>query len=65
MAAGGHSASVLVLHGPNLNLLGTADPGRWGSETLAAVYALLPAVLKLAALALLWRWRRDFEGDAK
>jgi len=31
---------------------------------LAAVYALLPAILKLAALALLWRWRRDFEGDA-
>jgi Na+/melibiose symporter-like transporter len=36
-----------------------------GLTALAAIYALLPAVLKLAALALLWRWRRDFEGDAK
>ena len=32
---------MLVLHGPNLNLLGTADPGRWGTETLAEVDARL------------------------
>ncbi len=35
------SGSVLVLHGPNLNLLGTADPARWGTETLAEVDARL------------------------
>ena len=30
---------------------------------LAAVYALLPAAIKLAALVLLWRWKHDFEGE--
>ncbi len=39
--AQGSTGSVLVLHGPNLNLLGTADPARWGTETLAEVDARL------------------------
>lgn len=37
----GEAGAVLVLHGPNLNLLGTADPSRWGTETLAEVDARL------------------------
>jgi 3-dehydroquinate dehydratase-2 len=40
-ANAGRSASVLVLHGPNLNLLGSANPARWGTETLAEVDARL------------------------
>ena len=35
--------SVLILHGPNLNLLGTREPGVSGSTTLAEIDAALQA----------------------
>jgi Na+/melibiose symporter-like transporter len=62
--------NLALAAGLALPLLGLAGYKVGAGDTaaltaLAAVYALLPAILKLAALALLWRWRRDFEGDAK
>jgi 3-dehydroquinate dehydratase II len=35
------STSILILHGPNLNLLGTREPGVYGTTTLADIDAAL------------------------
>jgi len=46
------SGGVLVLHGPNLNLLGTREPEIYGRETLADIDRRLAATARAAGLAL-------------
>jgi 3-dehydroquinate dehydratase II len=43
---------ILVLHGPNLNLLGTREPGVYGSKTLAQIDADLAEIAAKAGVAL-------------
>jgi 3-dehydroquinate dehydratase-2 len=43
---------ILVIHGPNLNLLGTREPGIYGHLTLAKIDQMLKAQAKKAKAAL-------------
>src|SRR6185295_807001 len=46
------SKSVLVLHGPNLNLLGTREPAIYGRDTLEVINRRLLATAKAAGVGL-------------
>ena len=43
MAENSGSRNVLVIHGPNLNMLGTREPDIYGHQTLAEINAALTA----------------------
>jgi 3-dehydroquinate dehydratase-2 len=44
------SKSVLVLHGPNLNLLGTREPRLYGKDSLAVINRRLEAKARAAGI---------------
>lgn len=46
-------AKLLVLHGPNLNMLGSREPERYGTETLADIDAKLRTQAAAAGHALI------------
>lgn len=45
-------AGILVLHGPNLNLLGTREPKVYGHETLADIDRQLAGIARKAGVSL-------------
>jgi 3-dehydroquinate dehydratase-2 len=56
------SRKILVLHGPNLNLLGMREPGHYGHDTLAQIDGRLQEMAK-AAGARLDSFQSNSEGD--
>lgn len=52
MATSSIQKSILVLHGPNLNLLGVREPEHYGNVTLASINDHLLADAKLANISL-------------
>jgi len=55
-------ANILVLHGPNLNLLGEREPEQYGSTTLDAINKMLARRAAAAGVALTV-YQTNIEGD--
>ena len=53
---------ILLVHGPNLNLLGTREPEIYGQETLADIDAMLASQAKAAKVKLI-TFQSNHEGD--
>lgn len=51
-SSGSNKKNILVLHGPNLNLLGTREPEHYGRDTLADIDARLKKRAKAAGASL-------------
>ena len=54
--------NILVMHGPNLNLLGTREPAHYGSATLAAINQKLTDRARAAGVAL-ETYQSNIEGE--
>jgi len=59
---GSRPRRILVLHGPNLNLLGTREPEVYGRETLAEINRRLERAARGAGAALVV-FQSNHEGD--
>lgn len=57
-----HERLVLVLHGPNLNLLGTREPEIYGRETLATINRRLASSARAASVRL-QAYQSNHEGE--
>jgi 3-dehydroquinate dehydratase-2 len=60
--SGRKAPHILVIHGPNLNLLGTREPQVYGTETLAAINKRLSALARQSS-AKLSVFQSNSEGD--
>ena len=58
----GGARRILVLHGPNLNLLGTREPSIYGAATLEAINAALSERASAAGAALA-TFQSNLEGE--